>query len=127
MGINYVKEPKEYTDDNYENYAKLMVKTNTLHRDNKLESRYPKSGKSYKWNKVLKTIWDNRRKYKGEGVVVIPSDPNTLLERLDLLLANKKAGHTNVGNKLVSLCNELKRQGVLDSRSYEKLISNIKI
>ena len=51
--------------------------------------------------------------------MVIPSDPNTLLERLDLLLASKKAGHTNVGNELESICDELKRQGVLDSRSYK--------
>ena len=34
-------------------------------------------------------IWDNRREYGGNGVVVIPSDPNALLERLDLLLASK--------------------------------------
>ena len=50
-----------------------------------------------------------------------------LLERLDLLLESKKAGHTGVGNELVSICDELKRQGVLDSRSYKKIISNIKI
>ena len=31
-------------------------------------------------------IWDRRNEYGGRGVVVIPSDPNALLERLDLLL-----------------------------------------
>ena len=50
------KEPKEYTDDNYENYVKLMVKTNTLRRNNDPESHYPKSGKSFKWNNILKDI-----------------------------------------------------------------------
>ena len=60
------------------------------------------------------------------GVVVIPSDPNTLLERLDLLLASQEAGHTGVRNELVSICDELKRQGVLNSMSYKNLISNIK-
>ena len=64
--------------------------------------------------------------YEGKGVVVIPSDPNALLERLDLLLDSKEAGHTGFRNKLVSICDELKRQCVLDSRSYKKLISNIK-
>ena len=59
--------------------------------------------------------------YRGEGVVVILSDPNALLERLDLLLASKKAGHTGVRNELVSICYELKRQGVLDSSSYKKI------
>ena len=65
-------------------------------------------------------------KYEGEGVVVIPSDPNALLERLDLLLASQEAGHTGVRNELVSICDELKRQGVLDTKTYKKLNSNIK-
>ena len=67
-----------------------------------------------------------RREYEGSGVIIISSDPNTLLERLDLLLASQEAGHTGVKNELVSICDELKRQGVLNSNAYKKLISNIK-
>ena len=63
---------------------------------------------------------------EGEGVVVIPSDPNALLERLDLLLASQEAGHTGVRNELVSICDELKRQGVLDTKTYKKLNHIIK-
>ena len=96
-----------------------MLKTNALHRDNNPKSTYPKRSRSEKWVRLLSPTWRNRRRYEGEGIVVIPSDPNALLERLDLLLASKKAGHTNVGNELVSICDELKRQGVLDSRSYK--------
>ena len=58
--------------------------------------------------------------------MVIPSDPNAFLERLDLLLASQEAGYMGVGNELVSRCNELKRQGVLNLMSYKHLISNIK-
>ena len=65
-------------------------------------------------------------KQKGSGVVVIPSDPNALLERLDLLLASQEAGHTGVRNELVSICDELKRQGVLDTKAYKKLNHIIK-
>ena len=97
-----------------------MLKTNTLHRDNNPDKNHPKSNKGQKWKGILKTIWDNRREYEGKGVVVIPSDPNTLLERLDLLLASKEAGHTVVGKELVSICDELKRQGVLDPKYYKK-------
>ena len=67
-----------------------------------------------------------RSNIEGSGVVVIPSDPNALLERLDLLLASQEAGHTGVRNELVSICDELKRQGVLDTKAYKKLNSNIK-
>ena len=69
--------------------------------------------------------WKKKGK-KGSGVIVISSNPNTLLKRLDLLLASQEAGHTGVRNELVSTCDELKRQGVLDSMSYKNLISNIK-
>ena len=106
------KEPKDFTKEDYENYARLMIKTNTLYRDNDPDSLYPKSSKGYKWNNILKNIWANKGEYEGSGVVVIPSNPNALLERLDLLLASQEAGHTGVRNELVSICDELKRQGV---------------
>ena len=73
-----------------------------------------------KWKYILSPIWYGEKPmegYKGSGVVVIPSDPNALLERLDLLLASQEAGHTGVRNELVSICDELKRQGVLDTNT----------
>ena len=120
------KEPKDFTKDDYINYAKLMVKTNALRVDNNPNNNKPKSNRYYKWTKILSDIWHNREKYKGSGVIVIPSDPNALLERLDLLIASQEAGHTGVGNELVSICDELKRQGVLDTKTYKKLNSIIK-
>ena len=67
------KNPTDYTNDDYVNYARLMLKTNTLHRDNNPDSNYPKSSKGQKWNNILKDICKNRKEYKGSGVVVIPS------------------------------------------------------
>ena len=84
-----------------------------------------KSNKGAKWKKVIKNIWDGVK--KGRGVTVIPSDPNALLERLDLLLASQAAGHTGVGNELTSICDELKRQGVISMDAYKKINSLIKI
>ena len=120
------QDKTKYTPEEYDNYARLVVKTNTLRRNNDPNSSYAKSSGGKKWLGLLSQIWKNRGEYEGSGVVVIPSDPNTLLERLDLLLANQKAGHTGVRNELVSICDELKRQGVLDSNTYKKFISNIK-
>ena len=122
-----LKEPKEFTNKDYENYAKLMVKSNALRVNNDPNSKKPKASKGYKWNNIIKDIWVNKEKYEGSGVVVIPEDPNALLERLDLLLASQEAGHTGVGNELVSICDELKRQGVIDVDTYKKLNSYIKI
>ena len=120
------KEPKDFTEEDYNNYAKLMLKTNTLRANNNPGSKKPKSSKGYKWKNILSNIWANRGDYEGSGVIVIPSDPNALVERLGLLLASQEAGHTGVVNELVSICDELKRQGVLDTKTYKKINSIIK-
>ena len=63
---------------------------------------------------------------KGTGLKILPSDPNALIERFDLLFSSKKAGHTGVRNEIVSILDELKRQGVLKANEYKKLNSLIK-
>ena len=131
------KNPKNFTDKDYDNYDDLMVMTNALHRNNDEDNPHPKGSGSTKWKKLLSPIWYRKKGgvymfpkkkegYEGEGVVVIPSDPNALLERLDLLLASQEAGHTGVRNELVSICDELKRQDVLDTKAYKKLNHLIK-
>ena len=124
-----LKDPprKDYTTKEYEDYITILFKTHVLHKGNNPNNPHPKSSKGNKWNKLLGPIWENRKKvYEGKGIVIMSSDPNALLERLDLLLASQKAGHTGVRNELVSICNELKRQGVLDTDAYKKLNSIIK-
>ena len=132
------KEPENYNDKDYDMYEDLMIMTNALHVDNDEDNPHPKGNhKTYKWLNIIRPIWFRKKRvvyrfpkkkegYEGEGVVVIPSDPNALLERLDLLLASQEAGHTGVRNELVSICDELKRQGVLDTKAYKKLNHIIK-
>ena len=130
------KNPKKFTDEDYDNYEDLMIMTDALHRDNDEDNPHPKGNhKSYKWMNILRPMWNRKKggiflkkkeRYEGKGVVVIPSDPNALLERLDLLLASQKAGHTGVRNELVSICDELKRQDILDTKAYKKLNHLIK-
>ena len=132
------KNPQNFTDEDEDMYEDLMIMTNALHRDNDENNPHPKGNhKSHKWVNIIRPIWYRNKSriifppkkkegYEGKGVVVIPSDPNALLERLDLLLASKEAGHTGVRNELVSICDELKRQCVLDTNSYKKLNHIIK-
>ena len=56
------KEPKNFTEKDYENYAKLMVKPGALHRGNDPENKRPKSSSGYKWKNILREIWGNRKK-----------------------------------------------------------------
>ena len=134
-GLITSKEPdKELIDwdkNDIKDYERLMIKTNALHRDNNPNNPYPKGSKGGKWKTILGPIWNkyktmSSKKFDGKGVIIMSSDPNVLLERLDLLLASQKAGHTGVGNELVSICDELKRQYVLDTEAYKKLNSFIK-
>ena len=133
------KDLIDWSENDMKAYAILMRKTNALHK--KYNPRYtrPRSSGSSKWKNILSPIWYNEPLkgvykgykipqpwYEGKGVVVIPSDPNVLLERLDLLLASQDAGHTGVGNELISICDELKRQGVLDMKTYKKINCIIK-
>ena len=62
----------------------------------------------------------------GQGLKILPSDPNALIDRFDLLFSSQKAGHTGVRNEIVSILDELKRQGVLKTNEYKKLNSLIK-
>ena len=123
------KNPENFSDMDYDNYRYLIIMSNVLHRGDNPKNPYPKASGSHKWTFLLSPIWFGvkpKKGYQGEGVVVIPSDPNALLERLDLLLASQEAGHTGVRNELVSICDELKRQGVLNTKAYKKLNHLIK-
>ena len=138
--LKYPPSEERYLSTDYDDYEELMIKTNVLHRENDPYNLHPKGSKGYKWTRLLSPIWKKHREeevekrqaewrkkgYTGKGTVIMPSDPNALLERLDLLLASQKAGHTGVGNELVSICDELKRQGILDMKAYKKLNSIIK-
>ena len=62
----------------------------------------------------------------GDGLKILPSDPNALIDRFDLLFSSKKAGHTGVKNEIVAILDELKRQGVIKTNEYKKLNSIIK-
>ena len=85
------KIPKKFTDNDYDNYEDLMIMTNALHRNNDEDNPHPKGSGSTKWRKLLSPIWHRKKGgvylfpkkkegYEGEGVVVIPSDPNALLD-----------------------------------------------
>ena len=134
----------EYTEEDYLNYGRILKQTNTIYHNNNPMSNKPKSSKGEKWKKLIKPIWDDIKKEgtggkggkgKGEdpkpgtsgtGLKILPSNPNALIDRFDLLFSSQKAGHTGVRNEIVSILDELKRQGVLKTNEYKKLNSLIK-
>ena len=137
--------PENYTEEDLEKYQQLVLLTNTAFRDNNPKNNNPKASKSPKWKNIISHIWEQIKKQKeeeykefeeyeeytipstiGEGLKILPSDPNALIDRFDLLFSSKKAGHTGVRNEIVSILDELKRQGVIKTNEYKKLNSLIK-
>ena len=115
-----------YTDGDWLKYKDLVSATNTLYKNNDPSNTQPKSSRSEKWSKHVRRIWKSPSNSQppprkvGSSVSFLPSDPNALSERLDLLLSSKAAGNTGLRNELVAICDELKRQGELTEQDYSE-------
>jgi len=64
----------------------------------------------------------NQEELETLGQGFLPSDPNALCERLDLLMASKKAGNTGLRYEIVSIYDELLRQKILSRDAYKNLM-----
>ena len=138
--------PENYTEEDLVKYRQLLLLTNTIYRDNEPATNRPKASKSPKWKNIIKPIWEQikiqkEEEYKefeepdkddptpgtsGTGLKFLSSDPNALIDRFDLLFSSQKAGHTGVRNEIISILDELKRQGIIKTNEYKKLNSLIK-
>ena len=134
----------DYTADDVKKYRDLLIKSNAIFKDNNPESRRPKGNyQGKKWKDIINPIWqeikpnptgkggkegkgDPHPSTSGTGLTILPSDPNALIDRFDLLFSSKKAGHTGVRNKIISILDELKRQRVINVNDYKKLNHLIK-
>ena len=142
-----IKNPENYKEDDLTKYQRLVILTNTAYRNNDPTQNYPKQSKGNKWKNIIKPIWSaiqeqkDEEDYKefeepdeddpqpgtsGSGLKILPSDPNALIDRFDLLFSSKKAGHTGVRNEIVAILDELKRQKVINVHDYKKLNRIIK-
>ena len=141
--------PDNYTEEDKQKYRQLILQTNTAYQNNNPKNpndpskpnKRGKYSKSNKWKNIIKPIWeaikqqdeeefeedeedeDPQPSTSGTGLKILPSDPNTLIDRFDLLFTSQKAGHTGVRNEIVSILDELKRQGVINTNVYKKLNS----
>ena len=146
-GLIISKNPSsdDYTNEDKRQYKRLLIKSNAIFKNNNPEETRAKGNyQGDKWKDVINPIWEEikpkpkskrgKRKRQddphpstsGTGLKILPSDPNALIDRFDLLFSSKKAGHTGVRNEIVSILDELKRQGVLKTNEYKKLNSLIK-
>ena len=129
---------KDYTFDDLEKYKHLLIQTNGIYLGNDpTQNRAKGNYQGPKWRNIIEDIWidinpksggkggkGGRKRQEdpstsGTGLMILPNDPNTLIERFDLLLASQNAGHTGVRNELVSIFDESKRQGVINTNTIK--------
>jgi hypothetical protein len=107
------------------------MSTNALKQNNDPNETYPKSSRSPKWMNLLKPIWSKYSRSSGPtrqhtgSSIILSSNPMALLDRLDLLLASHQAGNTGVRNEIVSICDELRRQEVVNDSKCKYLMNLI--
>ena len=116
-----------YNDEDYKNYREILIDTKAIRSDS--NPNKPKASRSEKYRKIIKPLWNEvafkRKGKKGNGVIILPSDPNALKERFALSVAAWHAGNKGSRNEAVSICDELLRQHVIDKNEYKSMIGYI--
>ena len=112
---------KIFTNGDYDNYAEIL---HSLRRNNDESETKPKANKCWKWKHILKPIWDEKDLCTGNGTtlsgpIILPYDPIVPRERLDILMACNAAGNTGVRKEMVSVCDELLWQNLIDKHKYK--------
>ena len=136
------KDPVGYTEDDLENYKQILYDTNALYQNNDPSIGKPKSSRSSKWA-LVKPFWVNRpsnRQYDssvvqpsklnftGNGMpptVYLSKDPIQLTNKLQLLIAEYKAGNITTRNEIIAITDELFKIGILDKDQYKTLNSTL--
>jgi len=114
MNLITMEVPKvnEATKEDKDNYLEILNKTGALYKIDKNGKVMITAPRSDKYNKIIKPLREEKKRQRQEeletlGQGFLPSDPNVLCERLDLLMASKQAGNTGLRNEIVSICDEL--------------------
>ena len=72
---------------------------------------------------------DPQDKYIFDGIKntnFISSDPKVLINKLNILLAEKQAGNNNVFNEISAISDELRRNGILSLKQLKSLYKKIR-
>ena len=98
--------------EDFDSYTKLMQLTNAF--DKGLENRHANKTEKYE---LLTHLLEEK---KGEGISFLPSDIDTLHEKLKLLLAEFNAGNRATRNQIVAIVDNLiKRKQMTKSEGKE--------
>lgn len=127
------KKPKDYNSEDLDKYRNILLKTNAIINQ---ETGKVKASSGEKYKSIIKPIYEKYLKPSsehkrgkapttGEGISLMPTDPNVLIDMLNIRYASFKAGNTGVRNEIVDISDELLRQQIINKEAYKKLILHI--
>lgn len=107
----------QYTQDDWDAYKDILLKTNSIFQKNDPDSNRPKASQGRKWKRMIKQIWEDHIKsdndeITGSGLAVYSSQPveykyinnfNELIKRLNYIYSQEVAGNNNFHNEKLSL------------------------
>jgi len=126
------KTPIGFSENDLANYANIL--------DNGGATYQSKRGlvdkNSDKWRRIIGTIWeplypqkgklaDNKKAKRGSGKAYLSSNPDALVERLQLLFSSVQAGNTGIENKIVAILHELLRMKQITHNQNENIILHL--
>ena len=124
---NAPDEWSSFNDEDLQNYSKIIFNTGAIYSES--NPNKPKASRSEKYRKIIKPLWEkfksDTKVKKGYGVIILPSDPNALIERFTLSVAAWYAGNKGSRNEAVSICDELLRQNRINKEEYKSMIAYI--
>ena len=117
---------EEITDDDLINYEDILFQTHVLHVDSD-PSKGSRGSKRFKWTNLLHNIYQKEklREYEeyikdGKGIF-LPGDIKGLHTKLNLLLAEFRAGNTSTRNEIVFILDELLRRKRMSRKEYTEI------
>lgn len=110
----FKKDPNGYTQDDMNNYGKILEKTN-VHRKQFQPGNAMKGNRGYKYLKIIRpSTGHGLMTYNNKPVeFVYWDDINEIVNRFRLLYASKIAGNTSVENEIESIVEELREAEVI--------------
>lgn len=119
-----------YTDEDFKNYEKILLETDSLYQNNDKNTNKVKSSKGEKYTNMIAPIWKKINESKktqtvqGSGLINYTENPiqykyienlNELLKRLYFISSEERAGNNNFHNEKLGIINFV-------SKEMEKLV-----
>ena len=113
--------PKDYTQEDFKNYRDLVIRTNIADHPRGVQDT-SRPARTFKRKTILESILDKKKEGEGDatgsGIQFLPGDIKGMSTKLNLLLAEFRAGNKSTRNEIVFILDELLRRKRISRKEY---------